>query len=118
MPAILRQGTEGRDSIPGFPLVEIDLAVRRQLNLTERVRLQLRAEAFNVINHGNFGNPLNTIGTCAQGVPCTPVFGWGTSQAMLNQSLAAGDGFFGSGFSSLYQVGGPRSLQLALKLQF
>jgi hypothetical protein len=110
------QGTEGRNSISGFPLLEIDLAVRRQFPITERVNLQFRAESFNIINHPNFGSPLNNIGTCTQGVPCTPVYGWGASQAMLNQSLFS-HGFYGSGFGSLYQVGGPRSLQFSVKLQ-
>jgi hypothetical protein len=117
IPSTLEQGSEGRNSITGFPLVEIDLALRRQFNLGEHVKLQFRAEGFNVINHPNFGNLLNTIGTCSQGIACTPVYGWGTSQAMLNQSLGSG-GFYGSGFGSLYQVGGPRSFQLSLKLQF
>jgi hypothetical protein len=117
IPSVLQQGSEGRNSIRGFPLVEIDLALRRQFNVGERIRLQFRAEGFNLINHPNFGNTLSTMGICAQGVQCAPVFGWGTSQAMLNQSLAAG-GFYGSGFGSLYQVGGPRSFQLSMKLQF
>jgi hypothetical protein len=117
IPSALQQGTESRNSIRGFPLVEIDLAIRRQFNISERVHLQFRAEGYNIINHPNFGNPLNNMGTCAQGSPCTPIYGWGTSQAMLNQSLGAG-GFYGSGFGSLYQVGGPRSLQLSMKILF
>jgi Carboxypeptidase regulatory-like domain/TonB dependent receptor len=117
IPSVLQQGTEGRNNIRGFPMLEMDLAVRRQFNLTERVHLQFRAEGFNFINHPNFGNPLNAIGTCSLGVPCTPVYGWGTSQAMLNQSLGASN-FHGTALGSLYQVGGPRSIQLSMKLQF
>ena len=89
IPSTFGQGSEGRNNIRGFPLVEIDLAVRRQFNITEKVRLQFRAEGFNIINHPNFGNPLNNIGTCSLGTSCTPVFGWGTSQSMLNQSLGS-----------------------------
>jgi hypothetical protein len=122
IPSVLGQGSEGRNTIRGFPLVQIDLAVRRQFNLTERINLQFRAEAFNVINHPNFGNPSNVIGTCPpgtpQGVPCTPLYGWGTSLAMLNQSLGGVNDPYGSSFGTLYQVGGPRSLQLSMKLQF
>jgi hypothetical protein len=117
VPSTFGQGSEGRNNIRGFPLVEIDLAVRRQFNITEKVRLQFRAEGFNIINHPNFGNPLNNIGTCAMGAPCTPVFGWGTSQAMLNQSLGSSN-YDGGSLGSLYQVGGPRSLQFSVKLQF
>jgi Carboxypeptidase regulatory-like domain len=117
IPATVVQGSEGRNNIGGFPLVQLDLAVRRQFNLGERINLQFRTEAFNYINHPNFGNPLNNIGTCALGVPCTPVFGWGTSQAMLNQNLGSSN-IHGTSFNALYQQGGPRSLQVSLKLQF
>lgn len=85
--------------------------------MKEGVNLQFRAEGFNVINHPNLANPLNNIGTCPIGTPCTPVYGWGASQAMLNQSLG-GHGIYGTAFGSLYQVGGPRSLQLSLKVLF
>jgi hypothetical protein len=117
IPSTIGQGTESRNSITGFPLLEMDLAVRRQFNIGERLHLQFRAEAFNFINHPNFGNPNNNIGTCSLGVPCTPVFGWGTSNAMLNQSLGSSN-FHGTPLNGLYQVGGPRSLQLSVKLQF
>jgi hypothetical protein len=118
IPAELQQGSEGRNTISGFPLVQLDLGIRRQFQITERFNLQFRAEGFNVINHPNFGPPLANIGTCSLGVPCTPVFGWGTSQAMLNQSMGATGTSYATPFGSLYQVGGPRSLQLSLKLQF
>jgi hypothetical protein len=119
IPNSLVQGSAARNSIRGFPLVQIDLSIRRQFNLAERLHLLVRADAFNVINHPNFANPLSSIGTCAQGVTCPPQYGFGTSQSMLNQALGGGaGGFYGSAFGSLYQVGGPRSLQLSMKLQF
>ena len=117
IPSVLGQGSEGRNGIRGFPLLQIDVAVRRQFNLNERINVQVRAEAFNIINHPNFGNPLNNIGTCAIGTQCSPVYGWGTSQSMLNQSMGS-SGVYGTAFGSLYQVGGPRSMQLSMKLQF
>jgi hypothetical protein len=117
IPAVVGQGSEGRNSIRGFPLLQMDLALRRQFSITEHFNLLFRVDAFNIINHPNFGNPLNSMGTCVAGVQCTPVYGWGTSQAMLNQALGASD-LFGGGFSSLYQIGGPRSLQLSMKVQF
>jgi hypothetical protein len=36
---------------------------------------------------------------------------------MLGRSLGAGGGFAG-GFNPLYQIGGPRSIQFAVKLEF
>jgi len=68
--------------------------------MTEKVNLQFRAEAFNLFNHPNFGT-IQTSLTAAN-------FGQATN--MLNRQLG--------GISQLYQLGGPRSFQFALKLQF
>ncbi len=100
VPSAGQQGSLGRNVIRGFPFWQIDVAVRRQFNLTEKLGLQFRAEAFNVFNHPNFG----TIQTSL----ASPTFGRATE--MLNTRLG--------GLNPLYQVGGPRSMQFALKLQF
>src|SRR5262249_258312 len=106
-----RQGTLGRNSLRGFSLSQVDLALRRQFKLTERFNLQLRAELFNIFNHPNFGNPQGALTN--NGVP-NPLFGQSTG--MLGTSL--GSGGANGGFNPLYQIGGPRSTQLALKLTF
>jgi len=111
-PAGSRQGTLGRNVLRGFPVFQVDFALRRQFKLTERLNLQLRAEAFNVFNHPNFGDPgANFNGT---NFLASPLFGQSTQ--MLGRSLGTG-GTVG-GFNPLYQIGGPRSIQLALKVQF
>jgi hypothetical protein len=102
-----RQGNLQRNIVRGFPLFQIDLAIRRTLSLTDRTRLSLKLEAFNVLNHPNFANPATTLIT-------SPTFG--ISQSMLAQGLGGG-GTFG-GFSPLYQTGGPRSMQLSLRVSF
>jgi len=99
----LRQGTEGRNDIPGFALTQVDLSIARKFPITERVNLQFRGDAFNVLNHPNFGNPLaffisSTFTTFLQ------------SQRMANLGLG--------GLNPLFQQGGPRSLQFSLKLSF
>jgi Carboxypeptidase regulatory-like domain/TonB-dependent Receptor Plug Domain len=109
-PPIGRQGTLGRNVLRGFPMWQVDLALRRQISLTERVKLQLRSEFFNLFNHPNFGDPGNFQGNSL----LSPLFGQSTS--MLGRSL--GSGGLTGGFSPLYQIGGPRSIQLALKLTF
>jgi hypothetical protein len=111
-PPVGQQGTLGRNVMRGFPMWQLDLALRRQFSLGERASLQLRAEAFNIFNHPNFGDQgTNTDNT---NVLSNPLFGQSTQ--MLKTSL--GTGGTTGGFSPLYQVGGPRSMQLALKLQF
>lgn len=82
----------------------MDLAVRREFPIYERLRLQFRAEAFNVFNHPNFGTINSTY--CAPGPFCT----FGQAISTLANSL--------NGLSPLYQMGGPRSMQFALKLAF
>jgi hypothetical protein len=101
VPAAGQQGTEPRNDIPGFGLTEIDLSLSRKIALTDRVNLQFRTDAFNLFNHPNFANPDGIIGS-------GPSFL--LSSSMLNQQIG--------GLNSLFQGGGPRSLQLSLKLTF
>ncbi len=111
------QGDFGRNTLRGFPLVQADFSVRRRFRLTDRLGLQARFEVFNLLNHPNFASPSGSLGTeIAPGkVSISPTFG--ISQSLLNNGLNGG-AFAGTGFSSLYQLGGPRSMQLALKLEF
>lgn len=111
-PATNVQGTLGRNALRGFGMWQMDVAIRRQFNLTERFKLQLRAEAFNVFNHPNFGDQ----GANFNGTSTLTNSQFGRSINMLGRSL--GSSGIGRGFSPLYQVGGPRSMQFALRLQF
>jgi hypothetical protein len=52
--AEIRPGNEKRGTIVGPPTVRWDANLYKNTNLTERVSLQFRAEAFNVLNHTNF----------------------------------------------------------------
>ena len=112
IPAAGRQGSLGRNALRGFSMWQMDLALRRQFNLTERVYLQFRAELFNIFNHPNFGDP-GARSTLTNALN-SPLFGQST--LMLNRSL--GTGGLQPGLNPLYQVGGPRSIQFALKLKF
>jgi len=59
----IRPGTEKRGTIVGPPTVRWDANLHKNTNLTERVSLQFRAEAFNVLNHTHF----NTFGSTRLG---------------------------------------------------
>jgi hypothetical protein len=112
IPTTVRQGNMQRNSIHGFPFWQLDFALRRQFNLGERVRLQLKGELFNALNHPNFNNPNSNLGNVNAAGVLSPSATFGRSTSMLANGLA------GSGFSSLYQPGGPRSVQLTIKLSF
>jgi hypothetical protein len=106
----LRQGSLGRNGLRGFGAAQWDFAVHRDFPIHESLKLQFRAEMFNVLNHPNFGPPSGCLG-----IYCTTTFGLATQ--MLGQSLSAGNST-GGALGTLYQIGGPRSIQLALKLTF
>jgi hypothetical protein len=93
-------GDAPRNFARGFNAVQMDLAVRRDFPIHERLKLQFRAEAFNLFNHPNFGaiNPFFGLPT------------FGQAAGTLASSLGI--------VNPLYQQGGPRSMQFALKLLF
>jgi len=101
-----QQGNFGRNVLRGFGAWQADVALQRQFHLTEKIGLRFRAEFFNIFNHANFGSPNNSLPS--------PLFGRST-QTLAN---SLGSGGPNGGFSPLYQIGGPRSIQLALKLHF
>jgi len=115
-PTADQQGDLGRNAFRGFALFQQDLSLRRSFRITDRLRLQARVEAFNFLNHPNFASPSSVLGTVSSPNTITPAGGFGVSHAMF--ATGATTGGYGSGFSPLYQVGGPRSLQLAMKLEF
>ena len=53
----------GRNTGRGFDYASLDLRLSRRFRLTERVGLDVLAEAFNVFNRANFGVPNNTFGS-------------------------------------------------------
>jgi hypothetical protein len=104
-------GNAPRNGTRGFGALQMDVAVRREFPIYERLRLQFRAEAFNVFNHPNFGtidenycSPASTSPNYSSG--CT----FGQATGTLASTLGV--------LSPLYQTGGPRSMQFAVKFIF
>ncbi len=104
-PTAGQQGDFGRNVLRGFGAWQADVAFQRQFHFTEKVGLRFRGEFFNLFNHPNFGQPTNSL--------TSPLFGQSTQT--LASSVAGTDN---AGSNPLYQTGGPRSIQLALKLLF
>jgi hypothetical protein len=100
LPAATAYGDAPRNFVRGFGMNQLDLAVRRSFPIVKQLNLQFRAEMFNILNHPDFGYIEPLYGN--------PQFGQATET--LNESLG--------NLNPLYQQGGPRSMQLSLKLQF
>ncbi len=98
------EGDAGRNIARGFASVQADFSARRDFRISERLVTTFRVEAFNALNHANFGAINSNIQTSTASNP----FGWasGTQASQLG------------GLNALYQTGGPRSLQIALKVKF
>jgi|HubBroStandDraft_6_1064221.scaffolds.fasta_scaffold00139_32 hypothetical protein len=107
-PGFDSEGDTPRNYARGFGASQLNFAVRREFPIHERLRLQFRVEAFNLFNHPVFGfvNPHWSSGPYNPSCLC----GFGVTEDTLNNSSG--------GLNSLYQTGGPRSLQVALKLVF
>ncbi len=68
-------GNVGRNTFDGLPFYQVNMAVFKTTNLTERTKLEFRVEAANLLNHRNFGVPTPftefafvTFGTSSNGI--------------------------------------------------
>ena len=107
-------GDLGRNVLRGLGAWQLDFALHREFRVAERLHLEFRAESFNILNHANFANPSNIQAPGVLTLSPGPGFGSAT------QTLANGLNPLGvlGGLSPLFQVGGPRTMQLALRLLF
>jgi hypothetical protein len=89
-------GTVGRNALYGPGFGSVDFSVFKEFPIIERVRLQFRAEIFNILDRANFANP---------GTNRNAATSFGLITNTRNGASAPGIGF-----------GEPRNMQLALKL--
>ncbi len=66
-PAIYTFGNAARNDVRAPGLFDIDLSLGRTFSFGERIKLQFRGEAFNVLNHTNLKTPNGTFGGAAFG---------------------------------------------------
>ena len=97
-----QSGTLARTTINGPLFTELDMSLTKSIRLNERMRFQIRADAFNVLNHTNFLTGILTPGLGLNGAPNTifnvnsPTFGQITSANTIG----------GSGLNRVIQVAG------------
>jgi hypothetical protein len=100
-------GNFGRNVIRGFPLQELDLSMQRDFPIRESIRLRFQADMFNAFNHPSFGPQGGNVSNTSFGI----------ASSMANSTLGAAASS-GAGFSPIFNTGGPRNFQFALKLFF
>jgi hypothetical protein len=91
-------GTLGRNQLHAPNVWGFNTAFQRNFHIVDQLGLVFRVEAFNLLNHANFGLVQNNL-------------------LASNFGQVQGNGTFGAK-NSLYATGGPRSLQIVLKLVF
>jgi hypothetical protein len=99
-------GNLGRNALRGFGAWQTNMALERPFRMTERLKLSFITEAFNIFNHAQFADSTRFLSS--------PLFG--ISSSPLNLMLGSGSPV--SGQSPAFQMGGPRSIQMSLRLSF
>ena len=88
-PATGTYGNVGRDVLTGPGLAELDFSVLKTTPISEKAKLQFRAEFFNVLNRTNFGTPNAVVYTSASTIP-SPTAGVITSTATTSRQIQFG----------------------------
>jgi hypothetical protein len=108
-------GNLGRNAFVGPGYTDLDFSLSKENKLTEHLKMQLRVDVFNLLNHPNFANPL------------LPSF---ALDFLQNGLTVAGNRGLGSGFLPLTATpdvgvgnpflggGGSRNIELAVRLSF
>src|SRR5690349_11254639 len=97
-----QSGTLARSTINGPLFTQLDMSLTKSIRLTERMRFQIRADAFNVLNHTNF-----LTGVITEGLGLG-----GTSNSLFNVNsptfgqITSANTIGGSGLNRVIQVAG------------
>jgi Carboxypeptidase regulatory-like domain len=112
VPGTRHFGDEGRNSLLGPNYRNFDFAISKMTSINDRLKVQFRADFYNLTNHPNFASPLlpaffadaapNGIGPDGRSLGIYPITA--TSDVGLGNPILGG--------------GGPRSIQFGLKLLF
>jgi len=95
IPAPGTWGNSGRNLGRGPMLQQVDLSLAKQVSMGEKARLEVRAEAFNVLNRSQYGDPSGDVSVISQ---------FGVIQSTINTTPVG--------------TGTPRQIQLAIRLFF
>jgi hypothetical protein len=107
VPGTQHFGSLGRNALNGPAYRNFDFSLVKNTSLTERMKLQLRLDFFNVFNHPNFANPMVptfAIDFLQNGIDAQ---GRGVDFLSINSTpdVALGNPFLGGGGSRNIQIG-------------
>ncbi len=106
-------GNLGRNSLMGPGYRNFDFSIFKTTPITERVRVELRAEIFNIFNHPNFSSPLLpgfSADASFNGIEPATGRGQGFLPITVTPDVGIGNPFLGGG--------GSRNIQFAVRLLF
>jgi hypothetical protein len=106
LPANGASGNLGRNAITGNGLVQLDLSLRRRFRLYRGWQAEAGINAFNATNTPAFADPVPYLSS--------PWFGQSTSM----RNIMFGSGRPNGGLPPMFQMGGPRLMELNLRFSF
>jgi hypothetical protein len=101
-PPLGQFGNMSRNMFPDRGFRNLDFSLAKNFHVTERFRLQFRAEFFNILNHPNFANPYGGQNGFGLNDPSVRPFGCGCA----TPDIAAANPVIGSGGSRAMQFAG------------
>ncbi|MBA3515604.1 MAG: hypothetical protein H0T77_14680, partial [Pyrinomonadaceae bacterium] len=113
LPGTQHFGSLGRNSLIGPGYRNFDFSIFKTTPITEKVGVELRAEVFNIFNHPNFSSPLLpgfSADASFNGIDPVTGLGQGFLPITVTPDVGIGNPFLGGG--------GPRNIQLAVRLLF
>jgi hypothetical protein len=107
LPAVGAWGNAGRNLLTGPPLWQDDSAIDKTFRVTERNNVIFRAEAFNIFNRAQYGQPSSslTVTTKSGARTLTVPASFGTITSTVNSAGLVG-------------TGTPRVLELSLRITY
>jgi len=107
-----KPGSDGTESarffLHGPPINNVDLSLSKVFPVGKRVKMEIRADAFNAFNHTQFNGVNNTVNFASL-----------TNPAITNLPYdASGNLVRNNGFGSINGVAPPRQIQLVTRLTF
>jgi hypothetical protein len=116
VPAPGTWGNAARDLLRGPGFAQLDFTLSKRFAITESAHFELRADAYNILNHPIFGNPPSVLGVA---LPTGPgASGLQPHQAFTASAAGSAYGLLNTTVGRYVNMGTSRQLQLAVRFVF